>query len=322
MSGAVLLTGGTGFLGHAVLQRLLSIDKRPLIAAARKSTSHFPAGVKIERVGELGADTDWTPCLQGVEVVIHCAARAHIMKDEAVDPLSEYRKVNVQGTLALARQAAQSGVRRFVFISSIKVNGEKTSPNRPFRADGIPAPEDAYGLSKYEAEQGVIALAQETGMEVVIIRPPMVYGPDVKGNFATMVGYVRKGVPLPFGRIHNQRSLVALENLANFIAFCSDQALSPLAANEIFLISDGEDVSTTELLRKIARAYAVESRLIGIPGSWIKAAACLLGQRAVAERLLGSLTVDSSKARELLGWAPTISMDEQLQKMAKNDTLI
>lgn len=322
MSGAVLLTGGTGFLGAAVLQRLHALDKHPLIAAARTSTPRFPASVKVECVGELGADTDWSACLQGVEVVIHCAARAHVMKDETVDPLGEYRKVNVQGTLALARQAAQSGVRRFVFISSIKVNGETTLPNRPFRADGAPAPEDAYGVSKYEAEQGLMTLAQEIDMEVVIIRPPLVYGPNVKGNFATMVGWVRKGVPLPLGGIRNQRSLVALENLADFIALCSDRALSPLAANEVFLISDGNNVSTTELLRKIARAYGVKPRLMAIPVNWIKVAACLLGKGAVADRLFGSLTVDNSKARELLGWAPIVSMDEQLQKMAMYDSLI
>jgi nucleoside-diphosphate-sugar epimerase len=322
MTGAVLLTGGTGFLGHAVMQRLLAIDKRPMITAVRRSTPRFPASVQVERIGELGPDTDWTACLQGVEVVIHCAARAHVMKDETVDPLEEYRKVNVQGTLALARQAAQSGVRRFVFISSIKVNGERTLPNRPFRADGIPAPEDPYGISKYEAEQGVMALSQESGMEVVIIRPPLVYGPNVKGNFAKMVGWVRKGVPLPLGSVHNQRSLVALENLAAFIVLCSDRALSPLAANEIFLISDDDDVSTTELLRRIAKAYGVKPRLLAIPQSWIEAAARLLGNRAVADRLLGSLTIDNSKARELLRWTPIVSMDEQLKKMAAHDPLI
>lgn len=322
MTGAVLLTGGTGFLGGAVLQKLLEIGNRPLVAATRAKAPRLPAGVKCVHIGELGADTDWTVCLQGVEVVIHCAARAHVMSDDAPDPLIEYRNVNVLGTLALARQAALAGVRRFVFISSIKVNGESTLPDRPFRPDAIPAPEDAYGISKYEAEQGIMALARETGMEVVIIRPPLVYGPKVKGNFSRMVGWVRKGLPIPFGRVHNQRSLVALENLADFVALCSDPVRSPLAANEVFLISDGEDVSTTELLRKIARAYGVRSRLIPIPVSWFMLLARLLGKRPVAIRLFGSLVVDNSKAVQLLDWKPTISMDSQLQKMATHDSLI
>lgn len=322
MSGAVLLTGGTGFLGRAVLHRLFAIDKRPLIVAARMLTPSFSSNVKVEHVNEIGAETDWTACLHGVEVVIHCAARTHVMSDEIADPLAEYRKVNVQGTLALARQAAKYGVRRFVFISSIKVNGERSLPNRPFRPDDPPVPEDAYGVSKYEAEQGIMTLAQETGMEVVIIRPPLVYGPGVKGNFATMLGWVRKGVPLPLGQVENQRSLVALENLADFVALCSDCARSPLAANEIFLISDVEDVSTTELLHKLALAYGVSSRLIPIPVTWIQAAARVLGKGAVVDRLFGSLVVDSSKARELLGWTPVISMDKQLQKMALHDSRI
>lgn len=322
MSSAVLLTGGTGFLGRALLQRLSTIDKRPLIAAARMSKPHFPASVKVEHVGELREDTDWTACLRGVEVVIHCAARAHVMSDETGDPLAEYRRVNVQGTLALARQAAKVGVRRFVYISSIKVNGEGTESNTAFHANDVPAPEDAYGMSKREAEQGLVVLARETGMEVVIIRPPLVYGPGVKGNFASMVRWVRKGVPLPLGAVHNKRSLVALENLVDFIVLCADPDRSPRAANEVFLISDGEDVSTTELLRKVATAYHVRPRLLPIPARWIQTVARLLGKGAVADRLLGSLVVDISKAQELLGWRPVISMDEQLKKMVLHDSRI
>ena len=322
MTGSVLVTGGTGFLGHALLQRLASTDPRPLIAAVRSNKTNFPASVKVELVGELDPNTDWTACSQRVEVVIHCAARSHVMKDKIRDPLAEYRKVNVEGTLALARRAALAGVRRFVFISSIKVNGERTFSGQSFRADDSPAPADAYGASKLEAENGLMVLARETGMEVVVIRSPLVYGPGVKGNFASMVHWVGKGVPLPLGAVHNQRSLVALENLVGFISLCSDAVRSPRAANEVFLISDGEDVSTTELLRKLARAYGVNLRLMSVPVRWIHAAANLLGKRAVADRLLGSLVVDSSKARELLGWTPVISMDEQLKKMAKHDSLV
>lgn len=322
MINGVLVTGGSGFLGRAVLARLLQTGQRPLVAPLRKLTTDFPAEIKTEQIGELGAATDWTKCLADVEVVIHCAARAHVMKEDLVDPLNEYRKVNVQGSLALARQAVQAGVRRFVFISSIKVNGEQTPHGKSFSASDVPAPEDSYGISKREAEEGLMALGRETGMEVVIIRPPLVYGPGVKGNFASMVRSVRKGVPLPLGAVHNQRCLVALDNLVDFIILCADRERSPLAANEVFLISDGEHVSTTDLLRKVAQAYKVNSRLIPVPASWIRGIATVLGKGPVADRLLGSLMVDSSKARELLGWRPVVSMDEQLQKMALHDSRI
>lgn len=320
MSCGVLVTGGTGFLGQALLHKLLVSGRRPLIAAVRRNKTDFPAEVMVEWVGELSSSTDWSTCLQEVGVVIHCAARAHVMKEETADPLLEYRRVNVHGTLALAEQAVKAGVRRFIYISSVKVNGEHTASNIPFRAEDIPAPEDAYGISKLEAEQGLLALARNTGMEVVIIRPPLVYGPGGKGNFASMVRWVRKGMPLPLGAVHNKRSLVALENLVDFIVMCADPERSPRAANEVFLISDGEDVSTMELLRKVARAYCVEARLLPVPARWIQAAATMLGKGAVADRLLGSLVVDNSKARELLGWTPVISMDEQLQKMAQYDS--
>lgn len=322
MTNGLLVTGGTGFLGQALLHELLHSGRRPLIAAVRRKETNLPPEVRVEWVSEISSTTDWTACLQGVGVVIHCAARAHVMKDETGDPLLEYRRVNVQGTLALAGQAAEAGVHRFVYISSIKVNGEHTAPNVPFRAEDIPAPKDAYGVSKLEAEQGLMALARNTGMEVVIIRSPLVYGRGVKGNFASMVRWVRKGMPLPLGAVHNKRSLVALENLVDFIALCADQERSPSAANEVFLISDSEDVSTTELLLKVANAYRVAPRLLPIPVIWIQTVARLLGKRAVADRLLGSLVIDSSKARDLLGWKPVISMDEQLNRMALHDTRI
>lgn len=224
--------------------------------------------------------------------------------------------------LALARQAAGTGVHRFVYISSVKVNGERTASNTAFHVGDTPVPEDAYGMSKYEAEQGRMALARDTGMEVVIIRPPLVYGPGVKGNFASLVRGVRKGIPLPLGAVHNKRSLVALENLVDFIAVCADPERSPRAANEVFLISDGDDFSTTELLRKVAKAYHVAPCLLPIPVSWIKTVAGFLGKSDVADRLLGSLVVDSSKARELLGCKPVVSMDMQLKKMASHDSCI
>lgn len=322
MSSGVLVTGGTGFLGQALLQKLLVSGRCPLIAAVRRNKTDFPAEVRVEWVNELGSTTDLTACLQEVGVVIHCAERVHVMEEETADPLLEYRTVNVQGTLALAGQAAKAGVRRFVYISSIKVNGEHTASYNSFHAEDITAPEDAYGISKLEAGQGLFALARNTGMEVVIIRQPLVYGPGFKGNFASMVRWVRKGVPLPLGAVHNKRSLVALENLVDFIALCADPERSPRAANEVFLISDGEDVTTTELLRKVANAYNVSPRLLPVPANWIQTVTRLLGKRAVADRLLGSLLVDSSKARDLLGWKPVVSMDEQLKMMALHDTRI
>ncbi len=322
MSSGVVVTGATGFLGRALLQSLLASGPRPLIAAVRSKQTDFPTEVRAELVGELSSSTDWSTCLDEVEVVIHCAARVHVMNDESGDPLAEFRRVNTQGTVALAKQAVKAGVRRFVYISSIKVNGERTAPSIAFHADDVPAPEDSYGISKREAEQSLMRLGRESGMEVVIIRPPLIYGSGVKGNFASMVRWVRRGLPLPFGAVHNKRSLVALENLVDFITLCADPDRSPQAANELFLISDGEDVSTTELLRKVARAYQVTPRLLPVPTTGIRTAARLFGKGAVADRLLDSLVIDSSKAQELLGWRPLVSVDEQLKKMALHDSRI
>ena len=321
MNGSVLVTGGSGFLGCAVLQALQLRGVHPLTASVRSTNVDLLPELHLKQVAGLGPDTDWKACVQGVNTVIHCAARAHVMKDKTVAPLAEYRMVNVAGTLALARQAAEAGVRRFVFISSIKVNGELTLSGRSFLTDDTPAPEDAYAISKLEAERGLMAISRDTGMEIVIIRPPLVYGPGVKGNFAAMIRWIRRGVPLPLGAVHNRRSLVALANLVDFIVLCADRERSPRAANEVFLIADGEDVSTTELLRKVARAYGVKPRLLPVPARWMRFAAGLLGKGAVADRLLGSLVVDSSKARDLLGWRPVISMDAQLQKMARHDAI-
>lgn len=310
----ILVTGANGFVGLKLRDYLIALGN-DVVPVVRR-----PTGMPNEKI--ITTDDEWICVLNNCDVVVHLAARAHIMNDAMGDPLVEYRRVNVQGTMALAEQAVKAGVQRFVYISSIKVNGERNSQNHAFFASDIPEPEDAYGVSKLEAEQGLIELAHEKGMEVVIIRPPLVYGPGVKSNFASMVRWVRRGIPLPLGAVHNKRSLVALENLVDFIALCADPERSPSAANEVFLISDGEDVSTTELLRKVANAYNVAPRLLPIPASWIQTVTRLLGKRAVADRLLGSLVVDSSKARDLLGWKPVVSMDEQLQQMALHDTRI
>lgn len=307
----ILITGATGFLGQALTDKLWS-DGYSVVAAVRRESAILGGDVESVKVGNISTQTDWQQALNKVDVVIHCAARAHIMNDVVADPLAEFRKVNTAGTLNLAKQAAEACVRRFVFISSIKVNGELTE-SVPFSSEDSFVPTDPYGLSKYEAEQGLLALAKETGMEVVIIRPTLVYGSGVKGNFASLLKWMKRGVPLPLGAIHNQRSLVALDNLVDFIIHCIDH---PKASNEIFLISDGEDVSTTELLQKVAKAFDKRALLLPIPVSWMTLAAKLLGKADVANRLFGSLQVDSSKAHELLGWEPIITMDGQLEKIA------
>lgn len=320
----VFLTGATGFMGTALLQRFVA-DEVEAKALVRNESAGFPEGVE-KLVGDLVGLVEMPDqvrhdrllsSLASVDVVVHVAARAHIMCDEVADPLTEYRWMNRDATLALARLAADTGVKRFVFVSSVKVNGESTRIGESFKPEIDQPPVDPYGLSKYEAEQGLLEIAQQTGMEVVIIRPPLVYGSNVKGNFASMVNWVKKGVPLPLGAVHNKRSLVALDNLVDFIFLCADRERSPKATNEVFLISDGEDVSTSDLLRKVAKAYEVKARLLPVPVGLMKMAANLLGKGAVADRLFGNLQVDSSKARDLLGWKPMVTMDEQLVKMAR-----
>lgn len=310
----VLLTGCTGFVGRSVLTHLCGGDMQ-VIACSRAERLKAPSDVRYVHVAGLDSSTDWTLALDGVEVVIHSAARVHVMHDESSDPLAEFRKVNVEGTLNLARQAAAAGIRRFVFISSIKVNGEGTPMGVPYLADVQPAPVDPYGISKMEAERGLRVLAAETGMEVVIIRPTLVYGPGVKANFLNMMRWLHKGVPLPFGAIHNRRSLVALDNLVDLIVTCIDH---PAAVNQTFLVSDGEDLSTTELLHRMGAALGTPARLLPVPSWMLEAGAALLGKQALSQRLCGSLQVDISKTRELLNWTPPVSVDEALRRTAKN----
>lgn len=308
---SILVTGATGFVGLPLIFELL--DKEANVSAlVRNKNANLPGNIKQIILPDIAKENDWSPILKGIEVVIHVAGRAHIIND-VTNPLAAFREVNTRATLQLAKQAAKEGVNRFIFISSIKVNGESTEAGKSFSPNDGFVPEDPYGLSKYEAEQGLLALAAETGMEVVIIRPPLVYGPGVKANFASMLKWINKGVPLPFGAVYNQRSLVALDNLIDFIIHCIDH---PKAANEVFLISDDEDVSTTELLRKVANAFGKKPMLLPIPVWLMSLVAKLVSKGDVENRLFGSLQVDSSKARELLGWDPVITMDEQLKKTA------
>lgn len=308
----ILVTGATGFVGSGVIMRLLQVKK--LVRAAARSEMHqFSEKVDRVRVGDLNPEIDWSDALSGIDCIVHLAARVHVMRDEAVDPLTEFRRVNVEGTLNLARQGALAGVRRFVFVSSIKVNGESTVPGKPFSPDDPPDPQDPYGTSKYEAERALLELVSETGMEVVIIRPPLVYGPGVKANFASMMSWLDRGVPLPLGSVNNKRSFVALDNLIDLIVTCLDH---PKAANQTFLVSDGADMSTTQLLQRMGHALGKPARLIPVPVGVMQVAANLLGKGAVAQRLFGSLQVDSSKARDLLGWKPGVTVDVALRKTA------
>lgn len=302
----VLVTGANGFVGQAAAQALAQA-KFEVVPAVRESI-----GSGQVAVGHLDGSTDWRAALAGCDVVLHLAARVHVMREEEKDPLSAYRSVNTDGTLNLARQAAQAGVRRLLFISSIKVNGEQTMVGSAFRATDTPQPRDDYAISKYEAEVGLRRIAADTGMEVVVIRPPLIYGPGVNGNFASMVRWLKRGLPLPFGAVtHNRRSLVALDNMVDLITTCIDH---PAAANQTFLISDGEDVSTTELLRRIGRAMGKSARLWPIPCAFLQASVGLLGKRDIAKRLLGNLQVDVSHTCQRLGWKPVISLDEGLRR--------
>ncbi|KRP43941.1 Nucleoside-diphosphate-sugar epimerase [Pseudomonas libanensis] len=308
------ITGATGFVGSAVLERLAAQAGVEIRALVRRVGVKLPANAVAVQVGEdflLEGDQP----LEGVDVLVHCAARVHIMSDASSDPLSEYRSVNVAGTLKLAESAARSGVKRFIFISSIKVNGEGTVPGKPYTADDMPAPVDAYGISKMEAEQRLMLLGNATGMEIVIIRPVLVYGPGVKANFRSMMSWLNKGVPLPLGAIPNQRSLVALDNLVDLVVTCLDHAA---AANQTFLVSDDDDMSTTELLKHMGEALQTPVRLIPVPAWLLLRGAALLGRKDVARRLCGSLQVDISKTRSLLGWTPPLTVAQALSKTARS----
>jgi len=309
----LLVTGATGFIGSAVIVRAVLDPTLEVCGSEQKGAAQGKKLVDPTFFCELAPETDWAEAVSRVDIVVHTAARVHIMNDLSQDPLAEFQRINVAGTLALARQAADAGVRRFVFISSIKVNGERTSPGRPFAAHDAPMPTDPYGRSKHEAEEGLRNLMQEFGMEVVIIRPVMVYGPGVKANFLFMMRWIHKGVPLPLGAINNERSFVALENLVDLIMTCLRH---PSAANQIFLVSDGEDLSTTALLRCVARSMDRPARLIPVPPRLLAFVAKSLGVGDLAQRLCGSLQVDISKTRELLEWTPPVCVEEGLRETA------
>ncbi len=311
----LLITGATGFIGRALISRTVTNSNYDIYATVRQLVSDFPSTVNQWKFDGIFSHTDWGNVLQGVDCIIHAASRVHIMLDTASNPLEEFRNVNTSGTLNLARQAAELGVNRFIYLSSIKVNGETTMLDFPFTENDKYIPEDPYALSKYEAEQGLLELAINTKMEVVIIRPPLVYGPDVKANFLSMMCWLNRGIPLPFGAIHNKRSLVALDNLVDLISTCIEH---PAAANQIFLAGDDEDLSTTELLRRVTLIMGKPSRLVPVPHVLLEAGLKMIGKIDLAQRLCASLQVDINKAKKLLDWTPPINVNEGLKKTVEH----
>lgn len=309
----VVVTGANGFVGGAVV-RFLSGDGYEVRGAVRRRPM-TPVGSAVFAVGDIDGRTDWTAALQGCDAVVHTAARVHQMRDLSADPLTEFRRVNTEGTLRLAHDAVKAGVRRFVFLSSIKVNGEATVSGHPFRADGPTAPGDPYAVSKWEAESGLQEISRQSGLEVVVIRPTLVYGPGVKANFQSLLQAVRRGVPLPFGAVtDNRRSLVGLDNLTSLIACCVQH---PDAAGRTFLVSDDEDVSTADLARRIGRALHRPARLLPVPPSVLMALGRLTGKSAAVGRLIGNLQVDIGPTIQRLGWRPPVSLDEGLLRAAR-----
>jgi nucleoside-diphosphate-sugar epimerase len=302
----LLLTGATGFVGSALARRWLLESRYDVRAALRRDASSLPAGLERCIVGELEDATDWRAALAGVDVVVHAAARAHVMHDTAGDPLAEFRRVNVAATEGLARAAASAGARRFVYISSVKVHGEETLPGRAFHADDEPHPLDPYGLSKLEAEHALRRVAAATGMQVVVIRPPLVYGPGVRANFRALMRAVARGIPLPLGAIDNRRSMIALDNLVDFIDRCVEH---PAAAGRTLLVSDGIDLSTPAIVRHIAQAMHRPARLLPMPPALLSVLGALVGRRAAVHRLCSSLQVDIAASRDALGWNPPVRID-------------
>jgi UDP-glucose 4-epimerase len=309
----VLVTGATGFIGSALLQSLDADGRFDVFGTGRRQSDHVKGTARILQVGELGAETDWECVLGGVDAIVHTAARVHQMDESPEGALQRFRETNVAGTIRLADAAAQSGVRRFVFLSSVKVNGEMTKPGIAFDANTIPAPVDFYGISKLEAEQSLQMIGSATGMEIVIVRPTLVYGPGVGANFEALMRWIYRGVPLPLAGITNRRSMIALDNLISLIKACLQH---PDAPGNIFLAADGEDLSTTDLLRRLGSALGKRARLFWLPSALLRGLATAIGQKSRAQRLQESLQVDATLARQILDWQPAVSVDEGISATA------
>lgn len=309
----ILVTGATGFVGRFLCARLLDegLRVRGTLLASENHTL-LAANVEPVAVEPLGPDTSWGRALADIDTIIHLAAHVHVMDDPVLNPLTEFRTVNTAGTGQLAREAARANVKRLVFVSSVKVNGEG-SPT-PYSEGSCAQPVDPYGISKWEAEQALREIEAETGLEVVIVRPALVYGPGVKANFLNLMKIISRGIPLPFAAIRNKRSLIYVGNLADALAAC---AAHPEATGKTYLVADGEDVSTPDLIRHTAFALGSPARLFPVPASLMRLAGTLIGKRPAIDRLLGSLTVDSSAIRRELGWRPPFAMEEGLLETAK-----
>jgi len=307
----VLITGARGFVGAQLVRTLAAEGTWTVRACARTRPAAVPPGIEWVTSPELGPDADWRPLCSGIDVVVHLAARVHVMsRTGSADDDAAYHRVNVEGTHQLARQAAAAGVRRLVFLSSVKVHGEEGAITEASPC----TPRDPYGSSKREAETRLSALAMQSGLEVVVLRPPLVYGPGVRANFQALLSAVRRGIPLPFGAIQNRRSLIGVDNLVDVIRVCLRH---PGAPAEVFLVSDGEDLSTPELIRRMGRALGRPARLPAVPVSWLRAAAAVTGQTQAIERLTGSLYVSISQAERVLGWRPPVTVDDGLRRLVE-----
>lgn len=305
----LLITGANGFIGRALISKLALEQNHFVRASVRKKIIQFSSQIEVIENMDASSNTNWTDALRDIDVVIHLLARVHVMDDKVADPLLEFRNINVNATIALANAAAKQGVKRFVFLSSVKVNGESTF-HKAFSEFDLPHPQDAYAISKWEAEEALRKISKDTGMEVAIIRSPLVYGPHVKANFLKMMQYIKRGIPLPLGAIQNKRSLIGIDNLVDFIATTISH---PKAANQTFLISDDEDISTTDLLRRIGKYIGKPARLIPLHPKILSFLFNILGRQDFGDRLLGSLEVDITKAKKLLAWSPPKTLDEGLR---------
>lgn len=308
----LLITGASGFVGSAILRRAVADGKFALRAAVRREPLNLHTSIEPTYVPDLSPDTEWRLALREVDAIVHTAARVHILRDASQDPLTEFRRVNVDGTLNLARQAVRYGVKRFVFISSIGVNGT-ASTSAPFTADDTPAPCSPYAVSKLEAEIGLQCIAEKEGLEVVIVRPPLVYGPRAPGNFGTLLKYVRRGIPLPLGNARNLRSFIAIDNLVDLIIRCVDH---DRAASQLFLASDGEDLSVADFLRRLAESLDRPARVVPVPTVLLNFLALVLRRQEFAQRLCTPLQVDIAKTRTVLSWCPIVSVNEALKRIA------
>jgi|688.fasta_scaffold261567_2 nucleoside-diphosphate-sugar epimerase len=310
----ILITGATGFIGRSLFQNLKLKKKYLLHLSTRANQEKLFEGAKVFKIIEINSKTNWTATLDGVDCVVHCAAMMRISKERQNDSSNAYLRVNVEGTRNLAEQAARLGVKRFIFLSSIKVNGEGTIGSARYKYNDVLQPQDGYGISKWEAEKTLLEISKQTGLEIVIIRAPLVYGNGVKGNFLHLLNLVFKQVPLPFAKINNFRSFIAVDNLIDLIICCIDH---PKAGGKTFLVSDGDDVSTPDLIRKLSKLMGKSPRLFAVPQLIIRLIGCLVGKSLEVERLLGSLRVDNSYTRETLGWSPVLSLDEGLKKTVR-----